>query len=316
MWAAGGHDAAPEPARAKALIVSRTAPPAAIPGAGMTNLAIVSQSQSRSRARSSCSNSPYCETSSTSSKPSCSIRFSRRRASSGGQTSATSVAAASSAEFGPVGEIDGDVGQDRVVAAGLAIDLHAGFEIVPAAVSAGRGPALAFLGRIGDPARAAPGAHQDRRAAFAAGPQRQGSAIDRLAAPDLVHGLERNSHRPEAMVVIEAEQFEIRPSSIRCRRRGGAARRTRPGPTAPDGRARSGGATTAARPRCRARPARSPRRAPPIRPADRGWAARAPANPRPRSRGTRRPRCGGHNRRCGAIAGHAARCPRRSGSLC
>src|SRR4029077_10789142 len=107
--------------------------------------------------------------------------------------------------------IDADIGQHGVGAAGFAINPHAGFEIVPAAVAAGWGPALAFPRGVGYPARAAPGAHQDRRPAFAAGPDRQGAAVDRLAAPDPVHDLERVSQGTEAVVVIAAEQFEIRP---------------------------------------------------------------------------------------------------------
>src|SRR5437868_4387445 len=112
---------------------------------------------------------------------------------------------------GPVGEIDGDVGEDGVGAARFAIDAHAGFEILPAAVAAGRGPALALFRGIGDPARAAPGAHQDRRTALAAGPDRQGAAVDRLAAPYPMHGFQRIPQCSETMVVIAAEQLEIRP---------------------------------------------------------------------------------------------------------
>jgi len=40
--------------------------------------------------------------------------------------------------FGPLGEIDRDVGEDRVVAAGIAIDAHPRLEIFPAAEAAGR----------------------------------------------------------------------------------------------------------------------------------------------------------------------------------
>lgn len=50
--------------------------------------------------------------------------------------------------FGPVGEIDGDVGEDGVIAARVAIDAHSGFEIGPAAVSARGSPALALFRRI------------------------------------------------------------------------------------------------------------------------------------------------------------------------
>src|SRR5262249_28684528 len=56
--------------------------------------------------------------------------------------------------FGPGGEIDADIGEDRVGAAGFAIDAHTGLEILPAAVPARRGPARAFFRGIGDPARA------------------------------------------------------------------------------------------------------------------------------------------------------------------
>src|ERR1700730_10731173 len=55
-------------------------------------------------------------------------------------------------------EIDGAIGEDGIGAARLAIDLHAMFEVVPAAVPAGRGPALGLPGGVGDPARTAPGA--------------------------------------------------------------------------------------------------------------------------------------------------------------
>src|SRR5437868_3349943 len=112
---------------------------------------------------------------------------------------------------GPVREIDTDVGEDGIGAARFAIDAHAGFEILPAAVAAGRGPALTLFCGVGDPARASPGTHQDRRPALAAGPDRQGAAVDRLAAPHLVHGLERIPQGAETVIVIAAEQLEIRP---------------------------------------------------------------------------------------------------------
>src|SRR6202030_4777410 len=98
---------------------------------------------------------------------------------------------------------------DRVGAAGLAVDLHANFEIVPAAEPAGRGPALGFLGGIGDPTRAAPGADQDRRAALASRPGRQCAAVDRLAVPHAIHDVEIVFEGAEAVVVIIAEQREI-----------------------------------------------------------------------------------------------------------
>src|ERR1700732_5292624 len=71
------------------------------------------------------------------------------------------------ARLGTFGEIDRAIGEDGVGSAALAVDLHAGFEIVPAAEPAGRGPALGFFGGVGDPPWAAPGADQARRAALA-----------------------------------------------------------------------------------------------------------------------------------------------------
>src|ERR1700730_4083419 len=65
--------------------------------------------------------------------------------------------------FRPLGEVDRAIGEDGIRAACLAIDRHAMFEVVPAAVPAGRGPALGFLGGVGDPTRAAPGADHDWR---------------------------------------------------------------------------------------------------------------------------------------------------------
>src|SRR6516164_3967330 len=44
-----------------------------------------------------------------------------------------------------VAEIDKDVGEDGVPAAGLAIEAHPGLEIVPAAVEAGGDPASTFF---------------------------------------------------------------------------------------------------------------------------------------------------------------------------
>src|SRR5438128_493187 len=49
-----------------------------------------------------------------------------------------------------LGEVDRAVGEDGIGTTGLAIDLHAMFQIVPAAKPAGRGPALGFLGGIRD----------------------------------------------------------------------------------------------------------------------------------------------------------------------
>src|SRR5271168_170682 len=78
--------------------------------------------------------------------------------------------------LGTLGEVDRAIGEDGIGAAGLAIDLHAIFEIVPAAEPTGGGPALGLLGGIGDPSGAAPGADQDRRTALASRPSRQGAA--------------------------------------------------------------------------------------------------------------------------------------------
>src|SRR6516165_213748 len=113
--------------------------------------------------------------------------------------------------FGPVGEINGDIGEDGVVAARFAINPHSKFEVVPAAVSAGRGPALALFCSVGDPARTAPGADKDRWTAFAPRPGRQCPAIDRLAAPCTAHNVERAHQGAEPPVVIGAEELEIRP---------------------------------------------------------------------------------------------------------
>src|SRR5271157_3302338 len=111
--------------------------------------------------------------------------------------------------FGTLGEVDRAIREDGIGAAGLAIDLHAIFEIVPAAEPAGRGPALGLLGRVGDPTGAAPGADQDRRTALASGPSRQGAAIDRLAVPRAVHDVEVVSEGAESVIVIVAEQLKI-----------------------------------------------------------------------------------------------------------
>src|SRR6516225_4342326 len=109
-----------------------------------------------------------------------------------------------------LGEIDRDVGEDRVVAAGLAIDAHARREILPAAEPAGRGPPLALVSSIGDPARAAPRAEQDRRSALAPRPWRQRPAIDGPPGPGGAHRVERAHQGAEAPIVIAAQQLEIR----------------------------------------------------------------------------------------------------------
>src|SRR5207302_9614239 len=88
--------------------------------------------------------------------------------------------------FGALGKVDRAIGEDGIGAAGLAIDLHAVFEIVPAAEPAGRGPALGFPGGVGDPTGAAPGADQDWRPALASRPSRQRAAVDRIAVPHAV----------------------------------------------------------------------------------------------------------------------------------
>src|SRR5580704_943668 len=74
--------------------------------------------------------------------------------------------------FGAFGEVDRAVRENGVGAAGLTVDLHAVFEIFHAAESPRWGPALCFLGRIGDPPRTAPGADQEGWAAFAPRPGR------------------------------------------------------------------------------------------------------------------------------------------------
>src|SRR5215472_4879586 len=50
------------------------------------------------------------------------------------------------ARFGSVAEVDKDVGEDCVLAAGLAIEAHPGLEILPTAVETRGDPASAFLG--------------------------------------------------------------------------------------------------------------------------------------------------------------------------
>src|SRR6266852_2771213 len=115
--------------------------------------------------------------------------------------------------FGTLGEVDRAIGEDRIGTAGLAIDLHAMFEIVPTAEPAGRGPALGFLGGVRDPTGAAPGADEDWRPALAAWPGRQRTAVDRLAVPHAMHDFEVVFEGAEAVIIIVAEQLEI----VACR---------------------------------------------------------------------------------------------------
>src|SRR6516162_464906 len=111
--------------------------------------------------------------------------------------------------LGTLGEVDRAIGEDGIGAAGLAIDLHAILEIVPAAEPAGRGPALSLLGGIGNPTGAPPGANQDRRTALASRPRREGAAVDRLAIPRAIHDFEVIFEGAETVIVIVAEQLEI-----------------------------------------------------------------------------------------------------------
>src|SRR6516225_238326 len=74
--------------------------------------------------------------------------------------------------LGTLSEVDRAIGEDGIGAAGLAVDLHAILEIVPATEPAGWGPALGLLGGVGDPTGTAPGADQDRRPALASRPGR------------------------------------------------------------------------------------------------------------------------------------------------
>src|SRR6516162_3647919 len=111
--------------------------------------------------------------------------------------------------LGTLGEVDRAIGEDGILAAGFAIDLHAMFKIVPAAEPAGRRPALGFLGGIGDPARAAPSADQDRRPALASRPRRQSAAVHRLTVPRAIHDVEVVFEGAEPVIVIVAEQLEI-----------------------------------------------------------------------------------------------------------
>ncbi len=138
------------------------------------------------------------------------MRFSLWRTSSTVPISAGSATRASSAEPGRSARSTPTVRQHRVGAAGLAIDAHAGLEIVPAAVAARRRPALVFLGGQRDPAMAAPGADQDRWAAFAARPGRQRAAgVGRLATPRPAHDVERGPQRAEPRGVVVAQQVEV-----------------------------------------------------------------------------------------------------------
>src|SRR5260370_5680868 len=93
-------------------------------------------------------------------------------------------------------------------AAGLAIDLHAVFKVVPAAEPARWGPALGFLGGIGDPTRAAPGADQERRPALAASPGRQRAAGDRLPLPLPIPDFDVGCTCAAPLLLIVAEQRE------------------------------------------------------------------------------------------------------------
>src|SRR3984893_13836389 len=113
------------------------------------------------------------------------------------------------AGFGRGAEVDDDIGEARVGAAGVAIAAHAVFEILPAAVEARGDPALALLCRIIDPPRVAPSAEQYRRPALASGPRRQRAAVDRLAAPGPPHDFQRAHQGTKALIVISAEEIEI-----------------------------------------------------------------------------------------------------------
>src|SRR6202040_1290805 len=113
------------------------------------------------------------------------------------------------AGFGLGAEVDHDIGEDGIGAAGFAIEAHAVFEILPAAIEARGNPALALLCGIIDPARVAPGAEQHRRPALASGPRRQRAAVDRLAAPGPAHGLHRAHQCTKPLIVISAEEIEI-----------------------------------------------------------------------------------------------------------
>ena len=144
-----------------------------------------------------------------SSKPICSTRLMRLRASSGGQMKLTDGELRQLGGFGTLLEVDRAIGKYGVGAALLSIDLHAVFEVFEAAEAAGRGPALRLLGGVGDPARAAPGADQDRRPALASRPGRQRAAVDRLAVPHLAHDFEVVPEGAETVIVIVAEELEI-----------------------------------------------------------------------------------------------------------
>src|SRR5205823_12704983 len=55
------------------------------------------------------------------------------------------------ARFGLGAEVDDDIGEDGIGAAGFAVEAHAVLEILPAAVEARGDPALALLGGVADP---------------------------------------------------------------------------------------------------------------------------------------------------------------------
>src|SRR5271165_4633288 len=111
------------------------------------------------------------------------------------------------AGFGPGAQVDDDIGQHGVDASGFAIEAHAVFEIIPAAVEARGDPALALFCRVSDPAWVAPGAQQYRRPALASGPGRQGPAVDRLAPPGPPHYFQRAHQGAEAPLVIGTEEI-------------------------------------------------------------------------------------------------------------
>src|ERR1700720_612561 len=113
------------------------------------------------------------------------------------------------AGFGLGAEVDHDIGEDGIGAPGFAIEAHAVFEILPAAVEARGDPALALLCGIIDPPRVAPSAEQYRRPALASGPRRQRAAVDRLAAPGPPHDFQRAHQGTKALIIISAEEIEI-----------------------------------------------------------------------------------------------------------
>src|SRR6516162_2590239 len=113
--------------------------------------------------------------------------------------------------FGAIGEIDCDIGEDGIAAASFAIDPHSNLEILPAAVPAGRRPALTFFCGVSDPTGTAPSPDKDRWSPFAPRPGRQRPAVDRLTAPSSPHDVERTHQGSKPFIVIGAEKFEIRP---------------------------------------------------------------------------------------------------------